>query len=329
MNIRTERRVVRPFRGIEAFDGLLRGVSLSLNDRELRIDKDYLDEAIFQDLKVSFEIALNLSEILLAAKEIDLEDHDIQLVVIAYGNTYKKSEILRNWNLMHDEIETSFTFHTEDLPDIIGDSFGGFNIVCALVLSNNKAPEPLRVYQAGTWLEKREIQVRPEKDVSFFSPTPMNALQKKELDLPGKTLLYVQEGEESILYASSVEEVITVWVDEETLLSLQTNYNASADIVAMLLARTAIGSIVELIRRVLNDSDFNLELYAESLQSKDVDERVLTKFVQKAQKVLGNGDDWLSTLQALKVDPQLVASKIEASADLKGEIKRALTKEGN
>jgi hypothetical protein len=324
---RSEQRLIRPYLGIDAFEGLLRGILVSVNARQIRGDKDYIEESQFQDLTITFEVGLSLPEVLLAAREIDLVDEDINLAIIAYGNTYKRTEILRNWNLKHDEIETSFSFHTQDIEDILGDSFGGFNIVCALVLANNREEAPLIVYQSGTWLEKREIQVRAEKNIAFFSPTPMDSAKKKELELNNRTMLFVQEGQESIQYATSVEDVLTVWVDEEILLSLQSNYGPAADITAMLLARTAIGSVVELIGRVLNQHDFNLSIYADSLQSNEPDERVLTKFVRKAQKVLGNGEDWLSTLEEIKSQPQLVASKIEASADLKGEIKRALAKE--
>ena len=95
---------------------------------------------------------------------------------------------------------------------------------------------------------------------------------------------------------------------------------------AMMLARTAIGAVVELIGRVLNGKDFDVHGYATQLQEDESDDRVLTRFVRRANKVLGNQDNWAATLDELKLDPQLVSSKIEAQADLRSELKRALSK---
>jgi hypothetical protein len=52
----------------------------------------------------------------------------------------------------------------------------------------------------------------------------------------------------------------------------------------------------------------------------------LARFVRRAHKVLGNQDDWAATLQELKREPQLVATKMEAQADLRSELRRALSK---
>lgn len=323
---RSEQRIIRPFIGLDAYEGLLRSIHVSLNKRQLKIDKDYLDESQFEDLALQFDLKFNVGEVLVAANDTGLKPNELSFVVLAYGNTFKRSELLRSWNLETDQIEENLSFHTSDLPEIFGDSFGGFNLVFALVLNQKRPNVPLHVSSPGTWLVKREIQVRPERSISFFAPTPMNLAKKKELGLSSKSLLYIQEGVESIQYATTVEQVLTVWVDEETLLSLQNNYNPAAEVAAMMLARTAIGAVVELIGRVLNGKDFDVHGYATQLQEDESDDRVLTRFVRRANKVLGNQDNWAATLDELKLDPQLVASKIEAQADLRSELKRALSK---
>lgn len=326
MASRSEQRIIRPFLGLDAYEGLLRTLHVKVNKRQLKVDKDYLDDSQFDDLALELDLQFNVGEALVAANDTGLKPSELSFVVLAYGMTFKRVEILRSWNLGVDEIEGSLNFHTTDLPDIFGDSFGGFNLVFALVLNEQRPPAPLQISTPGTWLVKREIQIRPERSISFFAPTPMNLAKKKEFNLSPKALLYIQEGVESIQYATNVEQVLTVWVDEETLLSLQNNYNPAAEVAAMMLARTAIGAVVELIGRVLNGKDFDLNAFASQLETDEADERVLTKFVRRANKVLGNQDDWSATLSELKRDPQLVASKIEAQVDLRAELKKALLK---
>lgn len=328
MASRSEQRVIRPFIGLDAYEGLLRSIHVSLNKRKLKTDKDYLDETQFEDLALQLELKFNVGEVLVAANDTGLKPSELSFVIIAYGNTFKRAELLRAWNLETSEIEESLTFHTSDLPDIFGDSFGGFNLVFALILNKERQRIPLHVSSPGTWLTKREIQVRPERNISFFAPTPMNLEKKKDFGLSSKALLYIQEGIESIQFATSVEQALTVWVDEETLLALQNNYNPAAEVAAMMLARTAIGAVVELIGRVLGAKDFDMDGYANQLANEENDERVLTRFVKRAHKVLGNQENWVATLDQIKADPQLVASKIEAQADLRGEIKKALFKGG-
>ena len=324
MAVRSEQRVIRPFLGLEAYEGLLRPIHVWINKRQLKLDKDYLDESLFSDLNLQLDLKVNVGEALVAANDTGLRADQLSLVVIAYGNTYKRSEVLRSWNLEHDQIEETLSFHTSDLPEIFGDSFGGFNLVFALILNSERAAVPLQVSSPGTWLTKREIQVRPERSVSFFSPTPMDLAKKKEFELSSKALLYIQEGPESIQYATTVEQALTVWVDEDILLSLSNNNNPAAEVAAMLLARTAIGAVIELIGRVVSARDFDSRTLISELKEQGSDERVLTRFVRRAHKVLSNNDDWEATIDALKSDPQLVASKIEAQADLKAELRKAL-----
>lgn len=325
---RSEQRLVRPFIGVDSFEGLLQGVNVTVNGHSIRSDEENLDESLFSDLTLHFEIAVDPKDFELPAAEADVTLDELDFVVIAYGSTFKHSVLIRRWNLTSGEINGGFSFHSSDLPEIISDKFGGFSFVLALVLAEGRKPKPLRVYEAGTWLARREISFKVQRDSSLFAPTPMDSAKKNDLRIPQKTLLYIQEGSESIQLATRVEDVLTVWVDNEILISLQNNSNPTSDVVQMLLARTAIGAVVELVGRLFESKDFDMQALAESLQSSNSDQdSVLNKFVRKAHKVLGNKQDYLKTITELKADPQQVAAKMEASADLLGEIKRALAKE--
>jgi hypothetical protein len=326
--VRSEQRVVRPFLGVDAFEGILQSVNVAVNGQSVRSDQEKLDESMFSDLTIHFDVQLSAKDFELGAAEADVPLSELDLIVIAYGSTFRHSMVIRRWNLATDEIDNSFSFHSSDLPDIIADKFGGFSFVFALVLAESRAPKPLRVYQAGTWLARREISFKVQKDSSLFAPTPMDAAMKTQLRVPQKTLLYIQEGSESIHLATRVEDVLTVWVDNEVMISLQSNSNPTSDVVQMLLARTAIGAVVELVGRFFESRDFSAQDFADSLQqSNGENDSVLDKFVRKAHKILGNKQDFLKTVEELRSDPQHVAARMEASADLLGEIKRALSKE--
>jgi hypothetical protein len=326
--LRTESRVIRPFSGIESFDGLLRGVSLTVNGQSSLNDKHSLDESQFNDLNLAFEISLKPVEIGLAAAEIFAKVDDLDLVVIAYGKTFKNAEVIRRWNLAQDEIEPGFTFHSSDMPDVIEDNFGGFHFVFAIVLAEERAQEPLKVYQAGTWLVKKEFAFTPNRDTSLFAPSPMDSDMKVELKIPKKTLIYIQEGEERIDFAAQVQDAVKVWVDSDLLSSLERQNSPASEVVQMLLGRTAIGAVVDLIGKVIEDKDFDVNRLAENLSSRreDSEDTVLEKFVRRAHKVLKNAE-YAETIEELRADAQKVAAKMEADADLLGEIKRALAKE--
>lgn len=326
INQRTEQRKVRPYLNIEAFEGLLNGVKVSINGKTLRSEKEYLDSKVFSDLVLDIDISLNEAEISISARELGLNLDQVQFSLIAYGNTFKTSAILRSWRLSESVKDKSLTLHSSDLPKVLMDKFGGFNLVFVLTLAENLASQPLKVYLAGTWLVKREFQIRPDQDASFFSPMPMDLAKKKDLQLPAKALIYLEYGDEGIQFATSIEDVIRVWVDEDVLTNLQNNKSSTADATAMMLARTAIGSLIEQIGQLFQSKEFDLDQYAGELRSEIGDERVLTKFVRRAHKVLGF-DDWAMTLQAIKEDPQKVATRIEAQADLRDSIKKALTKD--
>jgi hypothetical protein len=326
--IRSEQRLVRPFIGVDAFEGLLQRVNVTVNGHSIRSDAENLDEGLFSDLTLHFDIAVDPKDFELPSAEADVSLDELDFVVIAYGSTFKHSIVLRRWKLASDEIDEGFSFHSSDLPEIISDKFGGFSFVLAVVLAESRKPQPLKVYEAGTWLARREISFKVQRDTSLFAPTPMDPGKKVELGIPQKTLLYIQEGSESIHLANRVEDVLTVWVDNEVMISLQNNSNPTSDVIQMLVARTAIGAVVELAGRLFDSRDFDMQALAETLQVNDSEQdSVLSKFVRKAHKVLGNKLDYMKTLQELKTDPQMVAAKMEASADLLGEIKRALAKE--
>jgi hypothetical protein len=326
--IRSEQRLVRPFIGVDAFEGLLQGVKVTVNGHSIRSDHESLDESLFSDLNIHFDLSVDPKDFELPAADADVPLNELDFIVVAYGSTFKHSIVLRRWKLASDEIDEGFSFHSSDLPEIISDNFGGFSFVLAVVLAESRSPKPLRVYEAGTWLARREIAFKVQRDSSLFAPTPMDSAKKTDLGVPQKTLLYIQEGSESIHLATRVEDVLTVWVDNEILISLQNNSNPTSDVVQMLLARTAIGAVVELAGRLFESKDFDMQALADTLQgSNDDQDSVLNKFVRKAHKVLGNKQDYLKTIKELRADPQQVAAKMEASADLLGEIRRALVKE--
>lgn len=325
-NLRIEQRKVRPFLNVEAFEGLLNGIKVAMNGKYLRGEKEYLDPAAFADVVLDIDFVLNPADIAIAAKEIQLSHDKMSFSLIAYGNTLKQSAVIRSWKLSEANNENTLTLHASDLPAILPDKFGGFNLVFAITLSKNLEPKPLKVYQSGTWLVKREYQIRPYKDISFFSPMPMDLMKKRDLGLPAKSLLYLEYGDEEIQFASAVEDVIKVWVDEDVLTNLQNNKGPAADVAAMMLARAAVGSLVEQISQLFQSKEFDLDSYGNALRADAADDRVLTKFVRRAHKVLGS-DDWQQTLQAIKENSQKVASQIEAQVDLRDAIKKALNKD--
>jgi len=320
---RSEQRVVRPFLGLENFQDLLDSCVLKVQRKKVAPGSTtYLDSSEFWELDLNLTLALDQSKTKHAADEIDVSLQDLDFIAVAYGNTFRQSQVLFRANLEQLDSARSLSFHGSELPLVLRDSFRGFDVVFAIVLNKKRNVVPLTVHQVGTWLVKQEYSARPLVDSTDFSPTPMDKAMKASLGIPSKAMFFVQDGSESLEFATRFADAITVWVDEGLLRQLQLTNGTAGRVISIMLAKSAVAALVEKASLLFVSGDVDETPFI--AQEASAMESALGRLVKQAVKSMGKNTDVEMAIQAMKDDPQRVVACLDATLDILGELTRNL-----
>lgn len=320
---RSEQRIVRPFLGLENFQDLLDSCVLKVQRKKITPGSTaYLDASEFWDLDLELSITLDAAAVKHAADEIDVRPEDLDFIAVAYGNTFRQSQVLFRADLGQLDSAKALSFHGSELPLVLRDSFRGFDIVFAIVLNKKRNAVPLTVHQAGTWLVKQEYSARPLVDSTDFSPTPMDKAMKASLGIPSKSMFFVQDGSESLEFATRFADAITVWVDEGLLRQLQLTNGSASRVISIMLAKSAVAALVEKASLLFVSGEVDEAPFI--AQETSAMESALGRLVRQAVKSMGKNTDVEMAIQALKDDPQRVIACLDATLDILGELTRNL-----
>jgi len=325
MENRLETRTVRPFIGMDRLESQLSRTVLRVNGKAV-MKREYFGEEEFEDLKIALTFDLDSGALALTAEEMGLSIGDFRLAVVARSLTIGNWVELRNWQLETDEIE-DLDFHSQDLPNVFCDVRSGFEIVCALVLAKQRPQAPLEIYEKGTWLSLMEWKILPDREVSSFAPKGMDAKIKKDLNLSSKAVIFVEAKSESLWTARTLDEALTVWVDEDLLNMTMRQNSGTATMTEIFLARIALEALVNHVSRSLSREKSSMEAVSRQIELKEIDENVFTSFLKKVHKVIGTNETLEETLQQVVSEPAMVVSKMESAVDLRADLKRLLLKE--
>ena len=320
--VRVENRVIRPYLGIESFDGALQQVQLKVNNKVVQ-RREYFQQPEFSEMQISLRVGITLAELQNSASELELGLENLRLVVFTHSKSLGRTKVLRDWQLAEDKIE-DLDFHSSDLPAVFLDQRSGFEISCALILGSGLSPAPLKVYEKGTWLAISRWEILPDREVSLFSPKPMDRQTKKSLNLDAKALIYVEAKSKSLWAARDIDDAITVWVDEETLNEIATSKSPQSRTAEFLLARLALEALVNQISSALNQEKTPLEETARRIETKEIEGNVFTLFFEKTKNVLSDDGDIAQSMRLIRDNPALASSLLEASTDLRNELKKLL-----
>ena len=320
---RSAQRVVRPFVGLDNFQDLLDTCVLKVHRKKVIPGTTvYLDSSEFWELDLGLSISLDAAKAKFAADEIDVSTGDLDFIAVAYGNTFRQSQVLFRISLAQLDSTKSLSFHGSELPLVLRDSFRGFDIVFAIVLNKKRNAVPLTVHREGTWLVKQEYSARPLVDSTDFSPTPMDKSTKASLGIPAKSMFFVQDGSESLEFATRFADAITVWVDEGLLRQLQQTNGSASRVISVMLAKSAVAALVEKASLLFVSGDVDEAPFL--AQDPLAMETALGRLVKQAVKSMGKNTDVEMAIQALKDDPQRVIACLDATLDILGELTRNL-----
>ena len=325
-----EARTIRPFLGLDRLEDAFAGAVLHfgpdtcLADSSIVLDTDphsyllrpaVLDWAeddtamqVFRDTLVNgvqdLEISLDAVSLLVVVQTSYLKDAHIAVV----RSLDDLAELPRRCTLT--EPTRSPAFKTWQ---------SGCTVASYLLLNRSIERKPLRPWRKGTWLAAAHFSLRTDAGRSLFRPTPLTDEKRRQLDLPAKTMRYLDMGDHDPLARIEDQgDEPTFYVDEEVLAQLSASPRSSTTSTAMQLqlALDFIAAIVHSASRRLDEEP----LAATSLEGSLLDSIVRLL----AETHDSNSSQYLSVVDEVRRDPRKVIAKAEHSLSVLSAITGSL-----
>jgi hypothetical protein len=275
----SEARTVRPFTGLDLFEGALERASLhfgtktcppgesirsDLDSHEFKLRPVHLtwakDNERFEDFKE--ELCEGVSDL-----EIDLSA--CSLVIVGDTTYLKEAEILFNRSLddisLLERVVPLAT--TDERPAPLEAWRHGFRVDAHVLLNRSIEPSPLRPWRKGTWFSRVRFEVKTtHSDERLFRPRPLKDEDRERLQLPDGTTRFVELGEHNPFepYDDQAEKP-ELYIDEDLLSELNAS-SASSEAnkaIQLELALYFISTIIHMASR--RDSIPQFEDISESL----------------------------------------------------------------
>lgn len=113
-------------------------------------------------------------------------------------------------------------------PQALQASTTGATLNVYLIRTEASDPRQLHPWRKGTWLARTSFRIETQRDTRLFRPTPLNDEIRTELDLPKKTLRYVQMGDHEPTEPYNNTEPPVFYVDQELLSELNARSSSLA-----------------------------------------------------------------------------------------------------
>lgn len=218
--LRTESRVIRPFKGLNAANKVLDRVQLKQGQKLFSPGTIILPTIKLKEQHFSLVLDTEHDDFISACTQAGLNPDHVTLFVFANSRTLRKSTLIFEMALnearkVPKEIEIEDTYGDELSRYVFHDS-AGFQVVAALVLNQSLQPKPLKIHKVGTFLAKTSFVLKPEEDLSSFAPEPLTDMLRADFNLPKSCMSYIYL-QETILSTEDLSESITVYLDSEIL----------------------------------------------------------------------------------------------------------------
>ena len=281
-SLRTETRYIRPFAGISLLEDSLENVHLVHNGQPIEESSVLVPESDLLADSFGLSVEISKAPIRLGLSSLDLTEHDILVYIMAIGRTLKSSMCLYSQPL--SEFQDSFLLELDRTahPQVFMDR-GGFNLRCCLLLGSDHDKKSLRPHRAGTWLAARDFRVGLERDgISGFNPSRLTADTKKQLNLPGGTMTYL-ELRSSVLDTDDLNSAIAFYVDEAVMDSLASDQQSTVGqaLQVELVIQFLMDLLAEIVKELQDDNknDLETEIFA--------DDSEISTFVKNAAEQTG------------------------------------------
>ncbi len=222
---REEGAVLRPFTGLEVFEGLLLGSTLIASTLYGEIGIAANESRLINGLsleRVGYRLHLEKSKLEIAAicEEFGVNSGQIDLVVIVSDtgvSTLHESEVLKVINGSKLDSVVSLVDRDEQRCRLMTNRYTGFEFEIFLVLNTDLPPRPLKPRTRGTILAKAGFNVNIVDKKSGLRPYPLTKTVREENNLPNAVWIWVEQQSDSLLEAASLKDAFRIYVDEEIL----------------------------------------------------------------------------------------------------------------
>jgi len=231
-----ERRIVRPYRGVDAIQPAISRIGLEIGQR--RIESGGLTTLTTQDyltLPVSLILAKDGDgrDALASSLEAALHDGDlpadrVELIVTLHTPRLKQTDIA--WRCKVADLSEATPRITlaagENRPRALRAPTGGCNARLHLVLNGSLERQALRPWRKGTWLARAQYKIRTNLNEIGFTPLPLTDAVREQYGLPAETLRFASIDEP--LSPAGGPESIVLYIDEDVLAELANNPRSGA-----------------------------------------------------------------------------------------------------
>jgi hypothetical protein len=318
----SEKRVIRPYVGVEGFQAVLDKWTLQIGqdlllpgDQRVVTSSSYLhDPPVLVLAADDEELTLHREELKAALEAASLSDHEVELVVLSSTPYLRLADIAFRGRLSDANTITARLDLSKTEPPLrtLKTPSGGCNVDAYFVLAEDLSPGPLRPSKRGTWLGHVRFALRTELGDIGFIPRPLTDDVRDQHGLHADTIRYVVV--ESDTLEGDDMSAVELFVDVDVLTHLNQAPNTAA---ARFLQRQLFIDVMSSIARTVNEDD---ELQKRQLAEIE-DDSVLDRVIRSAAGPGEKGEAKTAALarrqeawDLLRNDPERFIAKVEANA---------------
>lgn len=323
----SEHRVVRPYRGLDAFQQTLESWRLRVGpelidagERANLTSASFLsDPVVLVAARGDDELEALRKRITTALEDLQLEASEASLLIVARNPYLRLADVVHERRLDQDDAIPREIPLSDERPRALQTPSGGCDIDVYLLLADHVAHLPLRPQRKGTWLGHVAFRLRTELGELGFTPRPLTHEARERLELPTGTIRFVAV-ETDALENEALDDVVSLYVDEEVLAVLNQSPNTPA---ARFFQRQLFLDVVGAIVRHVDEIDGFDDLEVAQLQPS-----VLRSLIEAAagKRQKGESDDaWnarrATALHLLKHERERFLARIEDLADPRADLR--------
>lgn len=258
MKVRSESRVIRPFVGLDKAEKALSAAKLIVDGKEFETGAIVLPDSQLRSATLSFNTGTNLEELRKACDLAGVAHKSAKYVLIGRSRMFRKSTLVYEHTIANKNFDSVIEIDRLEEERFVFNDNSGFNLIAALVLTEKNSDKPLQVKIPGTWLGSANFSIRPQNDLSSFSPLPLDKNIRDKFGLKSGTYSYIDINED-LLDIEDLGDGVVAYLDEDVLNLLLTDESESVSIAIQ--TQFAIQTLVIIGKQISRDlSESNREL---------------------------------------------------------------------
>ena len=259
MIIRSESRIVRPFVGLEMAEKSIAAAKLVVDGKEHEAGSVVLPDSQIRSAIISLSTGTNIEELRKACDLAGVPHKSAKYVLIGRSRMFRKSTIVYEHTISNKNFDSVIEIDRLEEERFVFNDNSVFNLIAALVLTEENSNKPLQVKNPGTWLGSAHFNVRPQNDFSSFSPLPLDKNIRDRFGLRAGTYSYIDINED-LLELEDLGDAVVVYLDEDVLNLLLTDESESISIaIQTQFAVQTLLTIGKQISRELKDENRELQ----------------------------------------------------------------------